>query len=174
MLIGLLSDTHIPEAAKELPSQVKEVFSNVDLILHAGDIYNVSVLDELEKLAPVLAAQGDDDYPEAVRDKRVEKKHILTVDGILIWLQHFGVWSWPYSSVHAKLKAEEKPDEKLSQCPHVIIVGHAHRAKIEDSDGVLLINPGSPTFPNYKRELGTVAILTTDSGKPEAHLVQLR
>lgn len=174
MRIGLISDTHIPVAASELPAQIKEAFGNVDLILHAGDLYTVSVLDELEKLAPVLAAEGDDDYPEAVRDKRVEKKHILTVDGVLIWLQHFGVWPWPHSSVGAKLRIEESPDEKLSQCPRVIICGHAHSAKIEDSGGVLIINPGSATLPAYKRGLGTVAILTTDSGKPEAYLVQLR
>ena len=174
MRIGLISDTHVPEVIKKLPPQIKEAFSNVDLILHAGDIYTVSVLDELEKLAPVLAAEGDDDYPEVVKDKRVERKHILTIDGILIWLQHFGVWPLPYGSVGAKLKAEEKPGEKLSRCPHVIIVGHAHRTRIEDSGGVLLINPGSATFPAYKHELGTVAILTTDSGKPEVHLVQLR
>ena len=174
MRIGLISDTHIPEAAKGLPAQVKEVFSHVDLILHAGDIYTVSVLDELEKLAPVLAALGDDDYPETLRDKRIKEKQVITVGGVLIWLQHFGVWPWPYNSVGAKVKAEEKPGNELSLCPQVIIVGHTHRAKIEDSGGVLLISPGSATFPAYKYELGTVAILNTDSGKAEAHLVQLQ
>ncbi|MBI4283117.1 MAG: metallophosphoesterase family protein [Chloroflexi bacterium] len=174
MRIGLISDTHVPEVTKQLPPQINEAFSHVDLILHAGDIYNVAVLDELEKLAPVLAAEGDDDYLEAIRDKRVAKKHVLSIDGVIIWLQHFAIWHWPYDSVGAKLRAEGKPEKTLSLCPQVVIVGHAHRASIEDSGGVLLINPGSATFPAYKHELGTVAILNTDSGKPEVHLVQLR
>ncbi len=48
MIIGLLSDTHIPEAEKELPPELMEAFRGVDLILHAGDIYIPSVLDNLE------------------------------------------------------------------------------------------------------------------------------
>jgi len=47
MRIGLLSDTHIPEARSGLPPEVKKAFEGVDLILHAGDIYSLSVLDEL-------------------------------------------------------------------------------------------------------------------------------
>ncbi len=57
MLIGLISDTHIPWAVKELPPEVGEAFRGVDLILHAGDIYSHAVLDELERIAPVLAAK---------------------------------------------------------------------------------------------------------------------
>ena len=61
MRIGLISDTHIPDHADELPEQLKDAFRGVELILHAGDIYTIPVLDELEIIAPVLAAEGDDD-----------------------------------------------------------------------------------------------------------------
>ena len=47
MLIGIISDTHIGRASNKLPSQVFKAFENVDLILHAGDIGDVSVIDEL-------------------------------------------------------------------------------------------------------------------------------
>ena len=63
MRIGLISDTHIPDVARAIPRNVSRAFSGVDLILHAGDIQLASVLDELERIAPVLAARGDDDYP---------------------------------------------------------------------------------------------------------------
>ena len=63
MLIGLISDTHIripghraglsSLTAEELPSEVKVAFTGVDLILHAGDIYTLPVLDDLETVAPV-------------------------------------------------------------------------------------------------------------------------
>src|SRR4030042_5692792 len=51
MQIGLISDTHIPLAAEKLPDEVFRAFSKVNLILHAGDFYKKSILDELEKLA---------------------------------------------------------------------------------------------------------------------------
>jgi len=58
LLIGLISDTHIDYPSASLPPQVKEAFQGVDLILHAGDIWIPSVLDDLETVAPVMAAWG--------------------------------------------------------------------------------------------------------------------
>ena len=61
-LIGLISDTHIPEAGKSLWPEVIRIFKEVDLILHAGDMHDLSVLKELEEIAPVLACRrnGED------------------------------------------------------------------------------------------------------------------
>jgi len=61
MRIGLISDTHIPEACEHLPSRVFEVFRGVDLVMHAGDVYVNRVLDELAEIAPVIAALGNGD-----------------------------------------------------------------------------------------------------------------
>ena len=159
MRIGLISDTHIPDHAKELPEQLKEVFRGVDLILHAGDIYEPSVLDELERLSPVLAAEGDDDPYYTANDRRVKRKHIVTVEGVTIWLTHDRPWSWP-------LEPKEAPD--------VIVFGHTHSSTLLKKEDVLLINPGSPTFPHYKHVLGTVGLLVVSSGKAEANVVQLQ
>ena len=160
MRIGLISDTHIPDHAKELPDQLKEVFRGVDLILHAGDIYITSVLDELERLAPVLAAEGDDDPYYTTSDRRVKRKHILSIEGVTIWLIHERPWPWT-------------PDSK--EAPDVIIFGHTHNSMLGSlNEDILLVNPGSPTFPRYKQELGTVALLTINSGKAEANIVQLQ
>ena len=57
--IGLISDTHIPEARDELWPQVFDVFKGVDLILHAGDIHDLIVLDQLADIAPLWAARGN-------------------------------------------------------------------------------------------------------------------
>ncbi len=59
MRIGLISDTHIPESRKELWPQVFSAFRGVDLILHAGDIYELYVIDELSQVAPTYAARGN-------------------------------------------------------------------------------------------------------------------
>src|SRR5262249_7749204 len=61
MDIGLISDTHIPEAMPELPVQIRQVFADTELILHAGDLHCFAVLDWLEEIAPVLAARGNGD-----------------------------------------------------------------------------------------------------------------
>ena len=47
--IGLISDTHIPEARASLWDQVYTAFQGVDLIFHGGDIHDLSLLDELRK-----------------------------------------------------------------------------------------------------------------------------
>ena len=89
MRVGLLSDTHVPEAEKALPSEVVEAFRGVDLILHAGDMLVPSVLDELERIAPVLAALGDDEYSSIFYDKRVKEKHVLKLGETTLWLMHY-------------------------------------------------------------------------------------
>ena len=52
--IGLIADTHIPEAGDNIPEQVYEQFKGVDMILHGGDTHVIEVLDWLEEIAPVL------------------------------------------------------------------------------------------------------------------------
>ncbi|MFC2060706.1 metallophosphoesterase family protein [Chloroflexota bacterium] len=168
MLIGLLSDTHIPEHARKLPTQIEEVFRNVDMILHGGDIYSVSVLDELEHLAPVWAASGDDDYAETFTDRRVKQKHILTIEGVTIWLMHIPPWALPPG------KEDSAPlGHKNELPPDVIVYGHTHHARAKHDNGVLQVNPGSPTCPDYDSKLGTVALLTVSSGKAEVQILQL-
>jgi len=157
MRIGLISDTHIPQEAAELPIRIKEIFRNVELILHAGDIYISSVLDELESIAPVLAAAGDDDYSAVRNDPRVKERQIITVDGATIWLTHLISRSW--------LLREKAPD--------VIVLGHTHSAAIDNREGILMVNPGSATCPHLGDDVATVAILEVNSGKAKALIVPI-
>ena len=168
MRIGLISDTHIRVPGyrngltrlftDELPSEVTEVFRGVDLILHAGDVYSLPILDELEKVAPVLASEGDDDPFETTNDRRVKWRHVINIEGITIWLAHQPeLWYW---------------DEKKT-LPDVIVFGHSHQSTLEEDNGVLRVNPGSACFPKYQRVLGSVGILTINLGKAEAEIIQL-
>ncbi len=165
MRIGLASDTHIPIAAKELPPELMEALQGVDLILHAGDIYALPVLDELERIAPVLAARGDDDYGATLTDKRVKWTHVLKLEGKTLRLTH----ERPYSPAWWQNTDSSGQDNK----PDIIVFGHEHRTVVEKVDGTLLINPGSPTFLHYVRELGTIGILDIDSGKVDVRILQL-
>jgi len=192
MRIGLISDTHIPYDAKVIPPQVKELFRGVDLILHGGDIYSSSVLDELEEIAPVLAARGDDD--SALVNGRVKEKHVLNFEGFSLWLIHI----FPYFSLHSlqsysyassrslhsflyspSASSDQELEEALREIveredvPDILVFGDTHRALLHRVEGFLFINPGSATFPGYRHVLGTVAILNISPGKAEADIIQL-
>ncbi|MFC2022277.1 metallophosphoesterase family protein [Chloroflexota bacterium] len=169
MRIGLLSDTHIPVAGKEIPPELTEAFLGVDLILHAGDIYIPAVLDDLERIAPVLAASGDDDYGSILADKRVKEKHILKLEGQTLWLVHERPYYLTSSLWQGKVSSEpEKYDN-----PDIVIFGHEHSTTVQHFNGILFVNPGSPTFLNYLRGLGSAGILDIDSGEPDVRILQL-
>lgn len=161
MRIGLITDTHIPDIASKMPDEVAKVFDKVDLILHAGDIYDVSVIDELEQIAPVLVALGDDDPFGLLKDERIEMKHVLNLEGHTVWLVHEQPWMYrpPWGN--------EEP------APDVVVHGHSHEAQIRDRDGVLLVGSGSPTFLHYRRGLGTLGMLEITPEGAEAHIIRL-
>ncbi len=161
MRVGLITDTHIPDVARELPPQVADAFRGVDLILHAGDIYDLAVLDELERLAPVLAVLGDDDHFSLAEDDRVTTKQVLDLEGQTVWVVHEGPWM------------DRMPERQEGHTPDVIVHGHSHRASVRTVDGVLLVGSGSPTFLGYRHGPGTVAILEIGPDGAEASIVEL-
>jgi putative phosphoesterase len=169
MRVGLLSDTHIPDVAKKLPAELIEAFQGVDLILHAGDLYTPSVLDDLERIAPVLAAMGDDDheYGDNLTDKRMKEMHILKLEGQTLWLVHIQ----PYH-LTSKRGQRSLPSGQESG-PDIVVFGHEHYPLAKRVDDILYVCPGSPTFLHYKRGLGTVGILDIDSNEADARILQL-
>ena len=172
MRIGLISDTHIPVDAKILPGQIKDVFRGVDLILHAGDVYEVPVLDELERIAPLLVARGDDDF-DLDDDGRVKEKHSINFDGISISLAHFEPGIGPWSVFPDSMEHPGPGSYKYQQITHVIVFGHTHMTKLQNRGGFLFLNPGSATWPYYIHRPGTVALLTIGSDETEVRIVQL-
>ncbi len=162
--IGLIADSHIPEAMPELPAQVRDVFADVDLILHAGDMHCLEVLDWLEQTAPVLAVRGNGDEggagrPVVPEDPRLQETQCLTLAG------------WHLGLVHDVLDPEEMPtwpiertvQHYFGQPTDIIICGHTHVERICRYDQVWVINPGSPTYPhNLAAQPGTVGLLTLE------------
>jgi len=74
MRVGIISDTHVYDRAGGLPAKVLEVFrsSGVELILHAGDLTSMDVVDALEEVAEVVAVQGNMDpyYGTSLPERR--------------------------------------------------------------------------------------------------------
>ena len=173
MKIGLISDTHIAKPHESIPPQVKTAFNGVDLILHAGDIWIPSALDELEVIAPVTAVWGDDDFDHDLGDDpRMSKERVFEIEDHTIWLVHEKP---PYGHIVPRENRvfSRKPDNN-HRVPDIVVYGHTHKSMLEKYKGVLIINPGSPTWPNNFPELGTVAILTLNSGDPEIEFIDLK
>ena len=185
MRIGLISDTHIPEAGRDLWPQVYDAFlgvnpagPKVDLILHAGDMHVTDVLDWLEERVgvPVLACRGNGDdggggrYPLPDTDARLKPHQVLEVDGLRIGLTHdLPLPEWPPNRT-----LERMMDRCFGGPVDVVVHGHTHVPDIRVFKGVLCVNSGSPVFPrNLQRRLGTVAFLDIDDGRVHPWLYQL-
>lgn len=177
MRIGLVSDTHIPEAGLEIPAQVYQAFRGVDLILHAGDMHVIDVLDWLEGVAPVLGARGNGDYPTASNknrpgvpdDPRVKEAHILQLEGLRVGLIH----AFPLPEEILWRTTEEMLDMHFNGPVDVIVCGDTHIARIDRYPGLLIINSGSPTLPNQVSALGTVGFLDIQGTDAEPSILQL-
>lgn len=157
-VIGLISDTHIPARSKQIPKRVLEIFKDVDLILHAGDLVVMEVIRELEAIAPVIAVYGNMD-PVSVRS------NLLEIDSVKCLNWNIGLIHNPGTLIGLH-EAERIARENGF---NVLIFGHTHRPCIEWRGEVLFMNPGSPTIPLppivVKPTIGKL-ILTRDKIEP--------
>ncbi len=176
MRIGIIGDTHYPEAGP-LWEEAYEALRGVELILHAGDLHVTDILDWLEERCgvPVLAVRGNGDdgsggRPICPEDARMKPVQIVDAGGLRIGMVHDATLpEWPPHRT-----VESIMDHHFGGRVDVFVHGDTHVPEIEEMRGVLLINPGSPTFPrNLTRRLGTIAILDIKDGVPTAHIHQL-
>jgi putative phosphoesterase len=136
MRIGVVSDTHIPEKAPGLPEKVVKDLKNVDMIIHAGDLTALIVIDMLKNICPnVKAVYGNMD-PWEVREYLPEKE-IIKVKNHRIGITHgHGHPSYIIDTI-TKTFQKDKVD--------IIIFGHSHQPLNEEKNGILFFNPGSLT-----------------------------
>lgn len=121
MIVGLISDTH-----GLLRPQVLEALRGSQLILHAGDIGDGAILEQLAAIAPVLAVRGNNDLdgPEAAEPET----RLVEAGGRRLYLIH---------------DLKELRIDPAAERIDAIISGHSHRPRIETRKGVLYVNPGS-------------------------------
>ena len=151
MLIGVISDTHIPERAKMVPQEVVNAFQGVDLILHAGDLVTWEALEPLERIARVIAVRGNMDTPE-VREK-LRAQVTMKTGKYRLGMTH----------------GSGKPGDLVRRvCPqferenvNIIVFGHSHEAFADWVDGVYMFNPGSATV-NVSAKERSVGLLRID------------
>ena len=156
MRIGLISDTH-----DQLRPQVFDIFADVDLILHAGDVGEIDIILELEAIAPVHAVMGNTDSPGL--QPRVRDEVLLELEGHRIVV------------VHGHRLGSPTPDLLHSSYPQadVIIYGHTHRQRVDERDGCIIVNPGAAGAARFDLK-PSVAILTLEQGsRPEVEHIPI-
>ena len=153
MRIGVVADTHVGEHLPVLPPEVAEVLDGVDLILHAGDLTDAVVLEELGRIAPVVAVRGNHDDEAGVGG--LPRDAVVEAGGRRIGLTH-----------GARTKAVELPAAALSLLTartvllgfegamrrrfgdvDCVVVGHLHMPIHRMVDGALLFSPGAVFVP---------------------------
>ena len=130
--IGVISDTHIPHF-KSLPQAIWEHFAGVELVIHAGDLSILSVQDELETIAPVVAVQGNVEQEEVMLKLPIKRE--VMVGFCRIGIVHI----LGDSHNRVKVARQEFPNAR------VVVFGHSHIPWNEERGGQLLFNPGSAT-----------------------------
>ena len=120
-----------------IPGVVFEIFRGVDLILHAGDIVELAVLDELRTIAPVEAVAGNMDSSEV--HMRLPMKKIVSIGGYSVGL------------IHGKYRIDIQKEmiRKEFETVDLIVFGHSHTPFWGKIDGVYFLNPGSPTDKRF-------------------------
>ena len=183
MRIGLISDTHSAGSGRDLPRAVFDALAGCELVLHCGDLECIGVLDYLEELAPVLAVRGYEDPVES-GERLANVSRIVEVEGVRIGMVHDIQWPppsiattpdgtglvWPATGMGALLQ------KKFGGEVDVVVFGDTHEEMVEWKQGVLFVNPGSPTYPGRRHRpgsLGTVAILEINDDDISARIVNL-
>jgi uncharacterized protein len=134
MKLGIVSDTHMYGRAKALPDALVTGLRGVDAILHAGDWMDESVIELFAAIAPVDGVAGNNDGEKLAA--RLGRKKLLTFAGYRIGIVHGD-------------GGRSTPDQAFasfrSEAADVIVFGHSHIPYLENREGILLFNPGSPT-----------------------------
>jgi putative phosphoesterase len=148
--IGVISDTH-----GLLRPEAEAALAGVDLIVHAGDIDALPVIEKLEKIAPVHAVRGNMDF--GTLQTRLAETAVVEAAGHSIFVLH---------DLH-----------RLDLDPaaagfDAVVFGHSHRSLVEEKEGVLFVNPGSAGPRRFGKPV-SVARMTLQNGRLTAKIIEL-
>jgi putative phosphoesterase len=135
MRLVLISDTHVPRRARDLPAALWTAIDQADVVIHAGDWVDVSLLDRLEaRAARLVACYGNNDGP-ALRARLPEIAR-TTLDGLRLAVIH----------ETGQATGREKRCAAMFPDTDVLVFGHSHIPwDTTAPTGLRLLNPGSPT-----------------------------
>ena len=158
MKVAVLADTHTRGMTRTLPFSAWPFLESADHILHAGDVVDPALLDELNALAPVTVVMGNCDAHD-VRDWGADEATTVSLEGVEVGM------------VHDSGLSPGRRDRMRALFPtaRVVVFGHSHMPVNEDEDGLLLFNPGSPTWKR-KAPFPSMGLLWIASGDVEGEI----
>lgn len=148
--IGLISDTHgllRPEASAFLRGS--------DFIVHAGDICEPKILDELNMLAPLTAVRGNNDRGPWAEELPVAEH--LQVGDVAIYVIH---------------DLADLDIDLASVGIRVVVSGHSHKPHVEERNGILYVNPGSAGPRRFRLPIAAAELLV-DGNSVTARIIEL-
>jgi putative phosphoesterase len=131
----ILSDTHVPKRARDLPAELWAAIEAAEVVIHAGDWVDVSLLDRLEQLSRrLVGVYGNNDHG-ALRERLPEVARVQ-IDGVRLGVVH----------ETGPTQGRERRCSALFPDLDVLVFGHSHIPWDSTTDsGLRLLNPGSPT-----------------------------
>ena len=160
MKVAVLADTHTSYSPRRrpLPPGAWPYVEIADHIVHAGDVCDPALLEELASFAPVTAVAGNCD-PWDVRAWGASEEATLELVQMKVAVVHD---SGPRAGRRRRMRA---------RFPHarVVVFGHSHLPFNEDADGLLLFNPGSATWPR-RAPWPSMGMLWIDDGEIEGEI----
>ena len=158
MKVVVLADTHTRGFSRALPMGAWPYVETADYILHAGDVVDPALLVELQAFAPVTVVMGNSDALD-IRDWGAADEIEIDLGGIRVAMIHDSGLS----------KGRRDRMRKLFPDARVVVFGHSHMPFNEDRDGLLLFNPGSPTWKR-KAPFPSMGILWIEDGNVEGEI----
>lgn len=151
VIVGVISDTH-----GLLRDEAVEALRGADHILHAGDVGDAQILDELRRLAPVTAVRGNVDTGKWAC--KLPLNEVTELAGVSIYM------------LHNLDDLDLKPEAAGFG---IVVYGHSHRPKMEEKKGVLYFNPGSAGPRRFKLPV-SVGRLVIEDGTVRGELIELQ
>ena len=143
MIIGVIADTH-----GLVRPEVIELFRGVSLIIHAGDIGSLAVLETLQEVAPVRAVGGNVD--KGAWAESLPETDVVECSGCFIYLLH---------------DLNTLDLDPATAGIQVVISGHSHRPGESRKNGVRYLNPGSAGPPRFKLPVTAALLRIEESGE---------
>jgi uncharacterized protein len=152
----LLADTHLPKRARDLPARVWDEIDAADVVIHAGDWVDVSLLDAMEERARhLVGVWGNNDH--GVLRERLPEVARLEVEGVRLGVVH---------ETGPTKGREERCGARFPDLD-VLVFGHSHIPwDTTTATGLRLLNPGSPT-DRRRQPYCTYLTATADGGRLE-------
>lgn len=152
--IVVLSDTHIPSQASELPTDVVNALRKADVCIHAGDFACKKAIDQIQScVSKLIGVKGNMDD----RGVTFPEKVVTTIEGVTIGIMHGQGAPQGLLEYISKSFAKDKGLD-------MIIFGHSHQPFNEVKNGIVYFNPGSSTDTVFA-PVNTYGLIELDTKK---------